>query len=230
LLVISYILRYTVDSVNLCPQKQEARVEERHFSLSEVARILGKSERTIRRWIKLGRLRAYRPGRDYLIPESALRELMEESEVPKVAPPLPFEEPEAAQAQRRTPTEKELQEATENLERLIAQRRAAIERWQEAGIDALEEATCGAFEMDRANEQIYRDLQAWGADEVIKRRDTLPAEDSEAAYQRVNAFGRLLGVTAEARNVAAELSNQASREAAAGLVRLEEIRLQEREA
>jgi excisionase family DNA binding protein len=65
-------------------------VEERHFSLSEVARILGKSERTIRRWIKMGRLRAYRPGRDYLIPESALRELMEESEVPKVAPPLPF--------------------------------------------------------------------------------------------------------------------------------------------
>jgi excisionase family DNA binding protein len=65
-------------------------VEERHFSLSQVARILGKSERTIRRWIKLGRLRAYRPGRDYLIPESALRELMEMSEVPKVEPPLPL--------------------------------------------------------------------------------------------------------------------------------------------
>jgi excisionase family DNA binding protein len=70
--------------------KLEVCVEERHYSLSEVARILGKSERTIRRWIKLGTLRAYKPGRDFLIPESALRELMEESEVPKVAPTLPF--------------------------------------------------------------------------------------------------------------------------------------------
>jgi excisionase family DNA binding protein len=76
-------------------------VEERHYSLSEVARILGKSERTVRRWIKLGTLRAYKPGRDYLIPESALRELLEGSEVPKVAPPLPFEERGSSDSARR---------------------------------------------------------------------------------------------------------------------------------
>ncbi len=42
---------------------------------------MGISERTARRWIKSGKLRAYKPGRDYWIPESALRELVEESEV-----------------------------------------------------------------------------------------------------------------------------------------------------
>jgi excisionase family DNA binding protein len=105
-LAISYILLYNVSCVNTCPQKQEAYVEERHYSLSEVARILGKSERTVRRWIKLGTLRAYKPGRDYLIPESALRELLEGSEVPKAEPPLPFnqvaEERGGVERQRRS--------------------------------------------------------------------------------------------------------------------------------
>jgi transcriptional regulator with XRE-family HTH domain len=149
---------------------------------------------------------------------------------PKVQAPLPFEAQETAQAERRTPTAAELQEVTANLERLIARRQTATERWRATGIDALEDATCGAYEMDRANEQIYRDLQAWGADEVIKRRDTLPAEHVDAAYERVNAFSRLLGVTAEARNVVWELSKQVSREAAGGLAQLEEIRLEESEA
>lgn len=64
-------------------------MEERQLSLSEVAQLLDKSERTIRRWIKSGKLRAYKPGRDYLIPESGIREFIEASEVrPKVlAPP-----------------------------------------------------------------------------------------------------------------------------------------------
>lgn len=67
-------------------------MEERHLSLGEVARLLDKSERTIRRWIKSGKLKAYKPGRDYLIPESAINELMEGSEVsPKAAFPLQLE-------------------------------------------------------------------------------------------------------------------------------------------
>jgi len=56
-------------------------MEERHVPLSTVAGRLGVSERTVRRWIKAGKLRATRPGRDYRIPESALRELIEEGEV-----------------------------------------------------------------------------------------------------------------------------------------------------
>ena len=56
-------------------------MEDRNLSLSAVAGSLGVSERTVRRWIKSGKLKAYKPGRDYRIPESALRELVEESEI-----------------------------------------------------------------------------------------------------------------------------------------------------
>src|SRR5215203_960167 len=56
-------------------------MEERHLSLSEATRALGISERTAYRWINSGKLRAYKPGRDYRIPESAIREVIEGSEV-----------------------------------------------------------------------------------------------------------------------------------------------------
>jgi excisionase family DNA binding protein len=66
-------------------------MEDRHLSLATVAGRLGVSERTVRRWIKAGKLKAYRPGRDYRIPESAFRAFVEESEFdPKAeAPPEP---------------------------------------------------------------------------------------------------------------------------------------------
>jgi excisionase family DNA binding protein len=56
-------------------------MEERYLSLSEAADALDISERTAYRWINSGKLRAYKPGRDYRIPESAIREAVEESEV-----------------------------------------------------------------------------------------------------------------------------------------------------
>jgi excisionase family DNA binding protein len=56
-------------------------MEDQHFSLSEVAIGLRVSERTVRRWIKAGKLKAYKPGRDFRIPESAVRELVERGEV-----------------------------------------------------------------------------------------------------------------------------------------------------
>ncbi len=73
-------------------------MEERYLSLAEACEVLGKSERTLYRWIKAGKLKAYKPGRDYEIPVSAIREMRERSEVyPKVQAPLWDEEP-----QRRT--------------------------------------------------------------------------------------------------------------------------------
>lgn len=56
-------------------------MEERHLSLSEAADALNISERTAYRWIKSGKLRAYKPGRDYWIPESAIQQVIEESVV-----------------------------------------------------------------------------------------------------------------------------------------------------
>src|ERR671926_718256 len=68
-------------------------MEDRTLSLSEVAGLMGVSERTIRRWIKAGKLRAYKPGRDYKIPESGLRQFIEESEIsPKGGSRSPFEQ------------------------------------------------------------------------------------------------------------------------------------------
>ena len=56
-------------------------MEGQHLSLSEVAGLMGVSERTVRRWIKSGKLRAYKPGRDYRIPESAVRAFVDDSEI-----------------------------------------------------------------------------------------------------------------------------------------------------
>jgi excisionase family DNA binding protein len=56
-------------------------MEDRQLSLSDVAGLMGVSERTVRRWIKAGKLRAFKPGRDYRIPESAVRTFVEESEI-----------------------------------------------------------------------------------------------------------------------------------------------------
>src|SRR5918998_6249081 len=67
-------------------------MEDRQLSLAEVAGLMGVSERTVRRWIKSGKLRAYKPGRDYRIPESALRKFVEESEI-------------SPKARRRSPSE-----------------------------------------------------------------------------------------------------------------------------
>lgn len=65
---------------------------ERRYSLKEAQEILGISERTIHRWIKSGKLKSYKPGRDHQIPESAIHEVIERSEVyPKVQAPLPLE-------------------------------------------------------------------------------------------------------------------------------------------
>lgn len=68
-------------------------MEDQTRSLSEVAGLMGVSERTVRRWIKSGRLKAYKPGRDYRIPEAGLRQFIEESEISPKAPAPPSLEP-----------------------------------------------------------------------------------------------------------------------------------------
>jgi excisionase family DNA binding protein len=71
---------------------KEVGVEERHLSLSEAADALNISERTAYRWIKSGKLLAFKPGRDYWIPESAVRDVVEESRIrPKVESRSPSE-------------------------------------------------------------------------------------------------------------------------------------------
>jgi excisionase family DNA binding protein len=93
---------------------------EEHLSLADAAERMGISERTARRWIKSGKLRAYKPGRDYWIPESALTELVEESKVYPKAP---------ASSQ---PSSNGLLEEERRLSRFAEGVALAAERWGEA--------------------------------------------------------------------------------------------------
>ncbi len=69
---------------------EEANVKtEQRLSLREAADALGISEVSARRWVKSGKLKAYKPGLKYLIPASAIEELLEGSPAPKVL--LPFD-------------------------------------------------------------------------------------------------------------------------------------------
>jgi excisionase family DNA binding protein len=62
-------------------------IEER-LSLRGAADALGISEVTARRWVKTGKLKAYKPGLKYLIPASAIEELLEDVESKKAPAPL----------------------------------------------------------------------------------------------------------------------------------------------
>lgn len=69
-------------------EEVSVKTEER-ISLREAADALGISEVSARRWVKSGKLKAYKPGLKYLIPASAIEELLEGAEAPKVL--LPFD-------------------------------------------------------------------------------------------------------------------------------------------
>jgi excisionase family DNA binding protein len=62
---------------------------ERFHTISEVARLLEVSDQSIRRWIKAGELKAYKPKKEYRIAESDLQEFLEGRAVPLVQAPLP---------------------------------------------------------------------------------------------------------------------------------------------
>jgi excisionase family DNA binding protein len=55
--------------------------EERFLSLEDVAERLQVSDRTVRRWVKDGKLAAYKPGREWRIRPSDLEEFLESRKV-----------------------------------------------------------------------------------------------------------------------------------------------------
>ena len=62
---------------------------EERLSLREAADALGITEQTARRWVRSGKLFAFQPGKKYLVPQSAVEELLRGDEAPKVL--LPFD-------------------------------------------------------------------------------------------------------------------------------------------
>jgi excisionase family DNA binding protein len=59
------------------------KTAEEHLTLRDAADVLGISEVSARRWVKSGKLRAYQPGKKYLIPASAIEELLQDFRPPK---------------------------------------------------------------------------------------------------------------------------------------------------
>jgi excisionase family DNA binding protein len=69
-----------------------AASEEQFLSLEDVASRLQVSDQTVRRWVKAGKLAAYKPGLEYRIRESDLEEFLAAREVrPKGPAPSPLE-------------------------------------------------------------------------------------------------------------------------------------------
>jgi excisionase family DNA binding protein len=134
-------------------------MEDRHLSLSEVAGAMGVSERTVRRWIKSGKLRAYKPGRDYRIPESAIRTFMEESEI-------------APKEQRRSSLEPSL------LNGLEEKRRPPLSPWAE---HARRMAGRVRHHTDDPNSPAFRD--AWAALFFVEEKNREVAELWELLFE-----------------------------------------------
>ena len=59
------------------------KTAEEHLTLRGAADALGISEVSARRWVKSGKLRASQPGKKYLIPASAVEELLKDFRPPK---------------------------------------------------------------------------------------------------------------------------------------------------
>jgi excisionase family DNA binding protein len=72
--------------------RQEVRVTSKFLAPQEVADGLGVDVQTVRRWIHAGRLRAFKPGKEYRIRESDLEEFLQAREVrPKGPAPSPLQ-------------------------------------------------------------------------------------------------------------------------------------------
>jgi excisionase family DNA binding protein len=157
-------------------------MEERHVPLSTVAGRLGVSERTVRRWIKAGKLKATRPGRDYRIPESALRELIEEGEVSPKESGRSAPEPSLFNGLEDAAQAEALQEALAVLFQGLARRGQAIVE------QSLREGPSEA--LSKEVEEYYKEVVALhrikgGRD--IFGRDSDELAEAEAAYQEVEA-------------------------------------------
>ncbi|MCA1716261.1 MAG: excisionase family DNA-binding protein [Actinobacteria bacterium] len=179
-------------------------MEDQTRSLSEVAGLMGVSERTVRRWIKAGRLKAYKPGRDYRIPETGLRAFIEESEIsPKAQAPLSFND--VLEEERRA-----LGIVRDQLAAYahISKRLEAVAAARTFEADAFRKADEG---LEEAMSELHRALREL-RDQGVAIRPGTPIGDEAAAAER--------------RLVAA---HRASIEAAYGMLPVDEVALRRKQ-
>jgi excisionase family DNA binding protein len=100
---------------------------EQFYTISEAAQLLKVSDQSIRRWIKAGELKAYRPKKEYRIAQSDLQEFLEGRAVPLVQSPLP-ESPE----ERRSDWEVAVRNAHQLQEHGRTRMEGLLSAWRES--------------------------------------------------------------------------------------------------
>jgi len=97
---------------SIVKHRQEVRVTIKFRGVQEVADELGVDVQTVRRWIHAGKLRAFKPGKEYRVRETDLEEFLRAREVvPKATHRSPYEPTlynALADEERREPTPEEL--------------------------------------------------------------------------------------------------------------------------
>ena len=159
-----------------------ATTEER-LSLREAADALGITEQTARRWVRSGKLKAYQPGKKYLIPQSAIEELLRGDEVPKVL--LPFDVLEVNDEVMRAVKPETAKELSDALDAEYVER---LSDWTLAQITEAEDALLHE----------YRELAAF-----IRHPGSEQAEDPEKyrRWARVRDELRAIQVARVARGI-----------------------------
>ena len=61
-------------------EHRKSNLDIKYYNVKEVSEMLGLSENTIRKYIELGKIKTFKPGRKFLIPESALTTFLEASQ------------------------------------------------------------------------------------------------------------------------------------------------------
>ena len=146
---------------------------EKYLPHSQAAHALVISERTAHRWIKSGKLRSYKPGRDHKIPESAIIEAIEAGEVrPKAkAPPSP-EQPNfnrLLEEERRRADREKLIEALPGWIRAAVEDEEFVQRFEVAK-SSLARAQDLLIRQRKETNRILAQLRE------LKERDASPAE------------------------------------------------------
>jgi excisionase family DNA binding protein len=192
-------------------------VEDQTRSLSEVAGLMGVSERTVRRWIKAGRLKAYKPGRDYRIPEAGLRAFIEESEIsPKAQAPLQLELEESRGADEERPMKivrpEQLKEHIARMEGLRRQRKHEMDMLEH---ERRYDPVAWRYSTELAEEGLTRRYKQEGVLEFVEmvNRGWLADDETRRLCQIfVRELDALKHLTNEARVVAQVADSQTTYE------------------
>jgi excisionase family DNA binding protein len=171
-----------------------AASEEQFLSLEDVASRLQVSDQTVRRWVKSGKLTAYKPGLEYRIREADLEEFLRAREVrpkaPRRSPLEPTFNDVLAEERHYRPTAQDvraLDRYLSRLERELAEdtmRQRDIERELDV-VRAFGPAVCAAMSGETVGRML---LLSRGLLEKAKEMKALNVAEAEAGVTRLEEW------------------------------------------